>query len=75
MKVFWWLLWPTLFIGSAFSNQKIRIDPDGGYTGIVVKISKKVPENECPNILTNIKVRNFILIETKVDVTINSSLN
>ena len=41
-------------------QSKIRIDPDGGYTGIVVKIRKDLPENECPLILENIKVRQIL---------------
>ena len=40
-------------------KSQIRIDPDGGYTGIVIKIDKDVPEDLCPEILTNLKVRKF----------------
>ena len=32
------------------------MDPDGGYTGIVIKINKDVPEDLCPQILSNLKV-------------------
>ena len=37
-------------------QSQIRIDPDGGYTGIVIKINKDVPQDLCPKILSNIKV-------------------
>ena len=42
-------------------KSQIRIDPDGGYTGIVIKIDKDVPEDLCPEILTNLKVRKLCL--------------
>ena len=37
----------------------IKIDPDGGYKDLVIQISSdgSVPENDCPKILYNIKVR------------------
>ena len=36
----------------------MKIDPDGGYTDLVVRISSdgSVPENNCPKILYNLKV-------------------
>ena len=36
----------------------IKIDPDGGYKDIVIRIASdgSVPENDCPKILYNIKV-------------------
>ena len=36
----------------------IKIDPDGGYKDIVIRIAEdgSVPENDCPKILYNIKV-------------------
>lgn len=37
-------------------SSQIRIEADGGYTGIVIKISKDVPEEQCPQILANLKV-------------------
>ena len=43
-------------------KTQIRIDPDGGYTGIVIKIDKDVPEDLCPEILTNLKVRKLCLL-------------
>ena len=43
-------------------KSQIRIDPDGGYTGIVIKIDKDVPEDLCPEILTNLKVRKLCLL-------------
>ena len=37
--------------------SQISIDPDGGYKGIVIQIDKNVPEEQCPKILSNLKVR------------------
>ena len=37
--------------------SRIRVEADGGYTGIVIKIDKEVPEDACPEILANLKVR------------------
>ena len=41
-------------------SSQIRLGNDGGYTGIVVKITKDVPEELCPEILSNLKVRKII---------------
>ena len=38
------------------SGSRIAMDQDGGYQKIVVKISKGVPEVQCPTLLRNIKV-------------------
>ena len=48
------LLFP---LAMAMAPSQIRLDPDGGYTGIVIKIDKDVPEELCPQILSNIQVR------------------
>ena len=48
------LLLRTVNIGGALS--RIRVDPDGGYTNIVVKISDKANENACPALIKYIKV-------------------
>ena len=48
------LLLRTVNIGGAFS--RIRVDPDGGYRNIVVKISDKADENACPSYIKYIKV-------------------
>ena len=54
--------WPTsLFLLVAVildlsASSQIHMDPDGGYTGIVIKINKDVPEDLCPQILSNLKV-------------------
>ena len=37
--------------------NSVRLDADGGYTGLVFKISEDVPEEECDVILTRLKVR------------------
>ena len=44
-------------LACAFAPSQIRLDPDGGYTGIVIKIDKDVPEDSCPQILANLQVR------------------
>ncbi len=44
-------------LAMAMAPSQIRLDPDGGYTGIVIKIDKDVPEELCPQILSNIQVR------------------
>ena len=46
-----------LATSTTVSVSAIQIDKDGGYTDIVVKISSSVPEESCPKILTNIKVK------------------
>ena len=38
----------------------IKISSDGGYTDIVIKIKDQVPEDKCPQILQNLKVRKKI---------------
>ena len=48
------LLLRTVNIGGVLS--RIRVDPDGGYTNIVVKISDKANENACPALIKYIKV-------------------
>lgn len=48
------LLFP---LAMAMAPSQIRLDPDGGYTGIVIKIDKDVPEELCSQILSNIQVR------------------
>ena len=37
----------------------MKMDPDGGYKDLVIRISSdgSVPENDCPKILYNLKVR------------------
>jgi hypothetical protein len=44
----------------SMAPTQIRLDPDGGYTGIVVKIDKDVPEEFCPHILSNLQVSVFM---------------
>ena len=53
-----WLHWATLslLVTLSLSSSQIQMDPDGGYTGIVIKINKDVPEDLCPQILSNLKV-------------------
>ena len=55
--VFFLLALSSAILGLSESLQtQIRIEPDGGYTGIVIKINKDVPQDLCPKILSNIKV-------------------
>ena len=42
--------------------SQITIDPDGGYKGIIIKIDKNVPEENCPKILSNLKVRKVLFL-------------
>ena len=58
------LLLPMVF---TLAPSQIRLDPDGGYTGIVIKIDKEVPEEMCTQILSNLQVRThqFICREKK----------
>ena len=55
------LLAVTLTLSSAATTlsapTRIKVDADGGYSGIVVKIDKDVPEEECGRILASLKVR------------------
>ena len=48
------LLTSTLLLTDVIS---IEIGPDGGYSGIVIKISEDVPEELCDDILQKIQVR------------------
>ena len=41
----------------SLAPSQIRLDPDGGYTGIVIKIDKEVPEEMCTQVLSNLQVR------------------
>ena len=34
----------------------VKINPEGGYTDLVIKIQDEVPEDHCPEILGNLKV-------------------
>ena len=47
----------ALASAGSIPRSRIRMEPDGGYTKIVVKISKDVPEKQCPTLLRNLKVR------------------
>ena len=38
----------------------IKLEPDGGYTGLVFKIHKDVPEDMCEDIIQRMKVRQMI---------------
>ena len=48
-----------------------QLDKDGGYKDIVVRVSSSVPEDSCPKIMANIKVKQFsglIILMQKFDV-------
>ena len=55
-----YLLVASLSLSSAATTlsapTRIKVDADGGYSGIVVKIDKDVPEEECGRILASLKV-------------------
>ena len=55
-----YLLVATVSLSSAATTlsapTRIKVDADGGYSGIVVKIDKDVPEEECGRILASLKV-------------------
>ena len=54
-------------------SHAFSLDPDGGYTSLVVKIEEnQVPEDQCPTILANLEVRNHLL---RIRVFRGSSLN
>ncbi len=44
---------------SVIGGSKVKVDSDGGYSGIVFKIGDQVPEEKCQTILQNIKVRHL----------------
>ena len=44
----------------SLSISGIKISSDGGYTDIVIKIGDQVPEDHCPEILQNLKVRSTV---------------
>ena len=48
-----------------------QLDKDGGYKDIVVRVSSSVPEDSCPKIMANIKVKkisDLIILMRKFDV-------
>ena len=67
------LLLPMVF---TLAPSQIRLDPDGGYTGIVIKIDKEVPEEMCTQILSNLQVRThqFICRDKKYKTPCTMSL-
>ena len=69
------IFWPSVLLVllsvlnlSEESRSLIQVDSDGGYKNIVIKIDKNVPEDQCSQILDNLKVRqlrdNFIILPT-----------
>jgi hypothetical protein len=51
------LLLSLLWTSSDLVVRAIQVEPDGGYTGIVIKINEDVPEESCSDILQNLQVR------------------
>ena len=47
----------------------MRVSPEGGYSGIVVKIQDDVPDDLCKTILSNLEVSLTALIIFKVATT------
>ena len=52
----------------SLAPSQIRLDPDGGYTGIVIKIDKEVPEEMCTQVLSNLQVRPLLTIYSREKV-------
>ena len=50
-----------LILTTVNSVISIQLGPDGGYTGIVIKISEDVPEDLCDDIRQKIQVRKYYL--------------
>ena len=48
----------ALLVFATASAASMRMDPDGGYRDIVIKVAgdNSVPEEMCPKIISNIKV-------------------
>ena len=62
------ILYLTPILMSLSFITGMKIDPDGGYKDLVIRISSdgSVPENDCPKILYNLKVRlisNIVFIQ------------
>ena len=56
------LLFTLVVLTSLLTPQpviSIQVLPDGGYSGIVIKISKDVPEENCADILQKIQVSHY----------------
>ena len=61
------LLFTLVVLTSLLTPQpviSIQVLPDGGYSGIVIKISKDVPEENCADILQKIQVSYNIYTRT-----------
>ena len=59
LVIFHMILWTVI---SPPVVTSIKLEPDGGYTGLVFKIHKDVPEDMCEDIIKQMKVRTIILI-------------
>ena len=48
----------ALLVFATATAASMRMDPDGGYRDIVIKVAgdNSVPEEMCPKIISNIKV-------------------
>ena len=61
MRVLLASAWLVLVLGTSttsasYSTSRITVEPDDGYKGIVIKVKEEVPEEECADILANLKV-------------------
>ena len=45
---------------SAFANSRVSVEPDGGYSGVVIRIRDDVQEEKCAQIIRNLQVRERI---------------
>ena len=60
LVIFHVILWTVISPPPVVTS--IKLEPDGGYTGLVFKIHKDVPEDMCEDIIKQMKVRTIILI-------------
>ena len=74
------ILYLTPILMSLSFITGMKIDPDGGYKDLVIRISSdgSVPENDCPKILYNLKVRlisNIVFIQNFENNYPNETIN
>ena len=58
LVIFHVILWTVISPPPVVTS--IKLEPDGGYTGLVFKIHKDVPEDMCEDIIQRMKVRKMI---------------
>ncbi len=49
--------WSSSTRASSYNpSSTLRVRPDGGYEGLVVRVEEDVPESQCKDVIRNIKV-------------------